>query len=222
MKSAYGDRVCIYTVLLGDKTKLIDIGDKNEGVNMMQQVADAGKCGFMVSGESVSTPEGMADFVEKVFLKPAPPKPYVASPKPAPAPVAPPVVEEPKPAPVEPKAKAPVAMSLKIQFAAGKADIQPKYKGEIEKVAEFMKQNPDATVVIEGHTDNAASKDSNMTLSQSRADSVKDCLVKDFGIDEARIKAVGYGSTKPIASNATKEGRQKNRRVNAVFSNVKK
>jgi len=222
MKAAYGDRVCIYTVLLGDKAQNVDMGNLNEGIVMMQKVADAGKCGFMVTGESVSTPEGMADFVEKVFLKPAPPKPYVAPPKPAePAPLAP-AVEEPKPAPVEPKAKAPVAMTLKIQFAAGKADIQPKYKGEIEKVAEFMKQNPDATVVIEGHTDNAASKDANMTLSQSRADSVKDCLVKDFGIDEARIKAVGYGPTKPIASNATKEGRQKNRRVNAVFSNVKK
>jgi len=187
----------------------------------MQKVADAGKCGFMVTGESISTPAGMADFVEKVFLKPASPKPYVAPPA-APAPEPAPAVEEPKPAPVEPKAKAPVAMSLKVQFATGKSDIQPKYRGEIEKVAEFMKQNPEATVVIEGHTDNAASKAYNMTLSQSRADSVKDYLVKEFGIDASRINAVGYGSTKPIASNATKEGRQKNRRVNAVFGNVNK
>lgn len=223
MKAAYGDRVCIYTVLLGEKAQNVDMGNLNEGIVMMQKVADAGKCGFMVTGESVATPEGMADFVEKVFLKPAPPKPYVAAPKPAaPAPEAPPAVEEPKAAPVEPKAKAPVAMSLKIQFAAGKADIQPKYKGEIEKVAEFMKQNPDATVVIEGHTDNAGSKASNMTLSQNRADSVKDFLVKELGIDESRIKAVGYGPTKPIASNATQAGQQKNRRVNAVFGNVNK
>ncbi len=216
MKNAYGDRVCIYTVLLGDKTKAIDIGDKNEGVNLMQQVADAGKCGFMVTGESVATPEGMADFVEKVFLKAAPPKPYVAPPPaPEPTPVPAPV-PEPTPVP-EPKAKAPAGMILKIQFAPGKADIQPKYKGEIEKIAEYLKQKPEATVEIQGHTDNAAARAANMKLSQSRADSVKDCLVKEFGIDESRIKAVGYGPDKPIASNATKEGRQKNRRVSVVY-----
>jgi OmpA-OmpF porin, OOP family len=222
MKAAYGDRVCIYTVLLGEKAQNVDMGNQNEGIVMMQQVADAGKCGFMVTGESISNPAGMAAFVEKVFLKAAPGKPYVAPPPtPTPEPAAPPVVEEPKPAPVEPKAKAPVAMKLNILFATDKADIQPKYKAEVEKVANFMKEHPEATAVIEGHTDNAASKAHNMTLSQSRADSIKDCLVKDFGIDASRIKAVGYGSTKPIASNATKEGRQKNRRVNAVFGNVK-
>jgi len=219
MKSAYGDRVCIYTVLLGDKTKTIDMGDKNEGINMMQQVADAGKCGFMVTGESISTPQGMADFVEKVFLTtpsplaPAPaPAPVVEEPKPVPAPAAP----EPQPVP-EPKAKAPAGMTLKIQFATGKSDIQPQYRAEIEKVAAFLKENPGSTVVIEGHTDNVGARAANINLSQGRANSVKDYLVSEFGIDASRIKAVGYGPDKPIASNATSEGRQKNRRVSAVF-----
>ncbi len=62
MRSAYGNRVCIYTVHLGEH---------EEGRKLMQKVADAGQCGFMVTGESVSTSEGMADFVERVFLKTA-------------------------------------------------------------------------------------------------------------------------------------------------------
>jgi OOP family OmpA-OmpF porin len=108
-------------------------------------------------------------------------------------------------------------MTLKIQFATGKSDIQPQYRAEIEKVAEFLKENPGSTVVIEGHTDNAGARAANINLSQSRANSVKDYLVSEFGIDASRIKAVGYGPDKPIASNATSEGRQKNRRVSAVF-----
>jgi len=60
MKNAYGDRICIYTVHLGDN----DVGRK-----LMQDVADAGGCGFMVKGDNIASPGGMADFVEKIFLK---------------------------------------------------------------------------------------------------------------------------------------------------------
>jgi OOP family OmpA-OmpF porin len=226
MKSAYGDRVCIYTVHLGDHP---------DGKKLMQQVADAGQCGFMVTGDSISTPEGMADFVEKVFLKT-----YVAERrqevvKEEPKPV---IKEEPKPVVkeelVEVKAQAqaqeapkvvvaePVTIELNVQFATGKSNIQTKYHNEIKKVADYMTKYPDTKAAIEGHTDNVGKEAANVKLSQNRANSVKNYLVSKFKIDSSRIEATGYGPKKPIASNSTKEGRQKNRRVTAVFSSKTK
>jgi OOP family OmpA-OmpF porin len=209
LKAAYGDRICVYTV---------HIGSDVAGRTMMQKIVDECGCGYAVTGDEISSPEGMANFVTRVFLAPAPkkeePKPVVEEAKP--------VVEEPKVEPkVEPKGEEPVFITLNIMFATGKADIQPKYKAEIKKVADYMKKHPEATAVIEGHTDNVASRAQNMKLSEARANSVKNYLVKNFKIDASRLEAVGYGPDKPIASNATKEGRQKNRRVTAVFSNVK-
>jgi len=243
MKGAYGDRICIYTV---------HIGESEAGRKLLQQVAEASQCGFMVTGDSISTPRGMANFVEKVFLevKPAEPAKRPVTPPPPPpvveqeikvlretAPVitpapAPRVVllepkEEPAPkaAPAAPKAApAPekVSIALKVEFDTNKAIVKPKYDKEIKKVADFMTKYPSTTAVIEGHTDNVGKEAANVKLSQRRADSIKEYLVKKFRIDGARLKAVGYGPSKPVASNATKEGRQKNRRVEAVFSRVVK
>jgi len=175
----------------------------------MQQVADAGQCGFMVTGDSISSPGAMSDFVEKVFLK-------KGEPKPAPAPV---VQEEVKaPAAEAPKVVVtePVSIKLDILFDTGKSVVKPKYHNEIKKVADFMKQHPDAKMEIQGHTDNVGGAAFNQKLSQARADSVMKYLTTKFGIAKDRLTAVGYGETKPIASNATKAGKQQNRRVQAV------
>jgi OOP family OmpA-OmpF porin len=202
LKSLYGDRVCIYTVLVGNTTG---------GQNLLERVAQAGHCGFFVKGESLASSEGMADFVEKVFLT----RKAVAE-KPAPA------AEKMKEALV-PRESAPAAvqapekMTLNIQFDTGKAVVKPKYFSEIKKVADFMTQYPDARAVIEGHTDNVGKEAANIKLSQRRADAIKKILVEKYGIDGARLKAVGYGPNKPIASNKTAGGRQKNRRVDAIF-----
>jgi OOP family OmpA-OmpF porin len=209
MKGAYGDRICIYTV---------HIGDNAAGRKLMQQLADAGQCGVMVTGDSISSPAGMADFVTRVFLE---------GKKAAPAKVPPRVVEQEikavkeaasvvKPAPA-PKPE-PVSIALNVEFDTNKANIKPKYDAEIKKVADFMIQYPKTTAVIEGHTDNVGKEAANVKLSQRRADSIKAYLVKKFGIDASRLKAVGFGPNRPIASNDTKEGKQKNRRVTAVFS----
>jgi OOP family OmpA-OmpF porin len=75
--------------------------------------------------------------------------------------------------------------------------------------------------VIEGYTDNIADDAYNKKLSEERANNVRQYLIDKFGIDGSRLTAVGYGKDKPIASNDTKEGRQKNRRVQAVLEAVK-
>lgn len=81
------------------------------------------------------------------------------------------------------------------------------------KVADFLKEYPEATAVIEGHTDNIGTAKYNQGLSERRAKAVMKNLVDEFGIAAKRLSYKGYGETKPIADNATKEGRQRNRRV---------
>jgi outer membrane protein OmpA-like peptidoglycan-associated protein len=154
---------------------------------------------------------------------------------PAEAPAAPvevvtPEVEEPV-APVEvaaPKVEKPlpekVSMPINVKFDTAKSDINKKYDKDIKKVANLLKANPEATAVIEGHTDNVdihKEPERNMRLSQARADSVRQYLIDTFGIDSSRITAVGYGPNKPIADNDTEEGKKKNRRVEAVIEMVK-
>lgn len=108
------------------------------------------------------------------------------------------------------------SVTLNIEFDTGKWDIKPRYDNEIKQVADFMKAHPETKVMIQGHTDNVGTEASNIKLSQERASSVKAYLVDKFGIAGDRLRAVGYGPNKPIASNDTEEGRQKNRRVEAV------
>ena len=138
--------------------------------------------------------------------------------KPAPAPAA-----KPKPAPVVEKApesapvKEKVTMTLNVEFDTNKTIVQEKYYDDIKKVANFMKENPDATAAIEGHTDNLGNDAFNKALSEKRAKNVRQYMIDKFGIDGKRITAAGFGEEVPIASNDTAEGRQKNRRVEAVL-----
>lgn len=115
-----------------------------------------------------------------------------------------------------------VTIELEIQFDTGKSIVKPAYDDQLQKVADFLKDNPDTVAAIEGHTDNVGGKKLNKKLSQSRADSVKKALIKRLGVETERLSSVGYGMDKPIASNKTAAGRQQNRRVNAVFSGFKK
>ncbi|KQC11515.1 MAG: hypothetical protein APR62_09780 [Smithella sp. SDB] len=114
-----------------------------------------------------------------------------------------------------------VTIALNVEFDTNSAVVKEKYHNNIKKVADFMKTYPKTTAVIEGHTDNVASAEYNQNLSQARANSVRQYLINNFGIKASRLSAVGYGLTKPIASNDTEEGRQKNRRVQAVIKAVK-
>jgi len=120
------------------------------------------------------------------------------------------------PPPVAAQLESSGSVRLNIEFDTAKWDIKPKYDDELKQVADFMKGHPETKLEIQGHTDNVGTEASNMKLSQERADSVKAYLADKFGIAGDRLRAVGYGPKKPIASNDTEEGRQKNRRVEAV------
>jgi OmpA-OmpF porin, OOP family len=113
-----------------------------------------------------------------------------------------------------------LCMELHIEYDNDKSIIKPAYFGEVKKVADFMKKFPEQKGTIEGHTDSNASDKYNEKLSQRRAESVVNMLVEKYGIDKSRLTAKGYGESKPIADNKTKEGRQKNRRILANFGCV--
>jgi outer membrane protein OmpA-like peptidoglycan-associated protein len=116
-----------------------------------------------------------------------------------------------------PPAKEELCMTLNIQYDTDKAVIKPVYFKEVEKVADFMKKHPQLKGSIEGHTDNVGSAGYNVKLSQRRAEGVANMLVEKYGIDGSRLSAKGYGMTRPLTDNKTKEGRQKNRRTVANF-----
>ncbi|MDD2308916.1 MAG: OmpA family protein [Desulfuromonadaceae bacterium] len=113
-----------------------------------------------------------------------------------------------------------LCMTLNVEFATDSAEIKPRYYHEVNKVGDYMQKYPTTTAVIEGHTDNVGGHEHNMKLSRQRAESVVNYLVEKFGIEVSRLSAKGYGSTRRIAYNNTPEGRQKNRRINAVIDCV--
>jgi OOP family OmpA-OmpF porin len=111
-------------------------------------------------------------------------------------------------------------VTLNVEFDTDKSIVKKKYHEEIAKLAAVMKKYPDLKITIEGHTDNVGGLTYNEKLSQRRADAVKNYLATKLGIDASRLNTKGYGPIRPIESNATKEGRQKNRRVEAAANYI--
>lgn len=99
-----------------------------------------------------------------------------------------------------------------ITFDTAQANIKPNFTPVLNDIANVMIKYPETKIEVQGHTDNVGNDASNLTLSQLRAQSVTSYL-NSRGVDSARIKAVGYGESMPIASNETPSGREANRRV---------
>ncbi|MCC7400963.1 MAG: OmpA family protein [Chitinophagaceae bacterium] len=103
-------------------------------------------------------------------------------------------------------------LTLYINFESGKSVIRNESLNIVDELYKMLNTNPSLKIIIEGHTDNTGTKAANQLLSEQRAASLKQALVKK-GIAAERISTVGYGQDKPIAGNTTEEGRAKNRRV---------
>ncbi len=105
-----------------------------------------------------------------------------------------------------------IEIKQQINFETGKAKIVGRTSIDIlDQVAAVLRSNPNIKIVVEGHTDDRGRADFNLQLSDSRAHAVRDALV-ERGIDGARLEAIGFGMTKPIASNRSSSGRAANRR----------
>lgn len=111
-----------------------------------------------------------------------------------------------------------VSINLNAQFDNDSAVVKPEYYADIEKLANFLKRFPNTDVEIGGHASNVGKPAYNLKLSQRRADAVADVLVTKYGIDRARVKAVGYGVTKPKVAGNTQAAHAANRRIEGVVT----
>ena len=102
----------------------------------------------------------------------------------------------------------------KVLFGDRSAKIEPAMAKLLDDIASRLKSKG-YLVRIEGHTDNAGNSQFRQRISQQRADAVRDYLVKQ-GVEAGRLQSVAYGAMRPIDTNATKEGRAKNRRVELI------
>lgn len=105
----------------------------------------------------------------------------------------------------------------KIEFVSGTANLVPGALQEIDLLVSYMDKYPNKTVALAGHTDSSGSAELNKNLSQQRAESIRRVLISK-GVSAERIFAIGYGESQPIASNTTRTGRQKNRRIDITFN----
>jgi OOP family OmpA-OmpF porin len=113
-----------------------------------------------------------------------------------------------------------VNIELNIQFDFDSSRSLAAHAIEVRKVADFMAQYPSTSVVIEGHSDSMGNDDYNQRLSETRAATIANMLVEEFRVDASRVSSIGYGESKPKASNDTEAGRQRNRRAVAVVAAI--
>jgi len=200
MKAALKDNVCIYVVQVGPD-KITTDWPQGEGKALLDKVVKAGECGALVNAKDVETAAGMAAFVEKIFLGPPPPPPPAAA-----APV------------VVPPAAAPGAAPEKLEavyFDFDKYLIKAEGREAIKRNAEWLQNNADKKVVIEGNCDERGTNEYNMALGQRRADAAAKYLM-DLGIGKDRVSTVSYGEEKPICKDANEACWSKNRRGDFV------
>jgi outer membrane protein OmpA-like peptidoglycan-associated protein len=115
-----------------------------------------------------------------------------------------------------------IALAADVLFDFDKHDLKPAAAGTLEKVAEVLKAHAGGAVLVEGHTDGKGNDAYNQALSERRAASVRDWLVKNASLPRSRFTTRGYGKARPVAPNAKADGsddpkgRERNRRVEIV------
>lgn len=226
IKAKYGNRLCLYTVWVGNNKE-------KSGQAVLNELTQIAGCGFAATAGNIATERNFDQFTKDVFLT-----------KHAPAPVAPPppVISLPAPAPQpidgdddqdgvrNSKDKCPntprgATVNMVgcwiiegIHFDFDKSNIKPMYYPILDNVVKVIKNNPGLSIEIQGHTDNRGTPAYNLPLSNRRAHAVKDYLIKKID-NTATLSAKGYGLTRPVDTNATSAGRANNRRVQLDIMN---
>lgn len=208
VKEQYGDALCFYP---------IQIGNAEEGTAFLSEIASIGGCASLMNAKDLLGTEGMAAFVENVFLEKA------AAPAPAPVPVPAPmdsdgdgVLDPDDQCPGTPAGAKVNAVGCwvldNVLFDFDKDTIKPEAFSQLDAIYAILEKNPVISIELQGHTDNIGSAKYNMDLSQRRANSVAKYL-EDKGIARNRLATTGFGFDKPVALNSTDYGRSLNRRV---------
>jgi OOP family OmpA-OmpF porin len=202
LKDAMGDRLCIYTVQVGDDAK---------GTQLMKGIAEVGGCGFAVNADEITDPNAMADFVNKVFLAPAPV--VAVTPLDSDGDGVPDDIDQCPGTPAGARVNDVGCWLMAgdtVLFDFDSANINDT--SLLEAALVILNENPEMTGEVKGFTCSIGPEDYNQMLSEKRANAVRDWFIQN-GIAPERIRAMGYGETNPIASNDTEEGRRQNRRV---------
>jgi OmpA-OmpF porin, OOP family len=132
-------------------------------------------------------------------------------------------VPTPPPAKVAPQARVIDRLTIHVNFDFDKSKVRTTDEAELKKASDFVRKYPDAKVELEGHTDGKGTEQYNQKLSERRAEAVRQYLINEGAVDKTRISARGYGKSRPIAPNKTKEGkdnpegRAENRRVEVLI-----
>lgn len=206
LAAAYGGELCFHTV---------QIGEDVQGREFLRQMSEVTPCGSFRRAATITNEGTLQALSRDVFLGAAPA---------AAVPVA--AVERDSDGDGVPDSRdacpgTPQGATVDargcwvipgLNFGSDSADIDPRYHSELDDVARVLRSNPGLRVRIDGHTDASGSEEYNTRLSERRAEAVRDYLV-DTGIGADRVEAAGLGESQPIASNATREGRAKNRRT---------
>lgn len=106
-----------------------------------------------------------------------------------------------------------------VLFATGRATLQPGAQRGVQRLAQVLQQYPERKVLVEGFTDSTGAEDTNLELSQRRADAFRQALT-NAGVSAERVEVRAHGEAFPVADNGTAAGRQQNRRVEIVFSDA--
>lgn len=205
LKQHYGDKLCVYSVWVGNE-------EDKYGQAVLNQLSDIAGCGFGTTAERISSPAGMAKFVQSIFLKPATPKIPDCS-----------VLDDDADGINNCNDKCPNTLKgahvnqfgcwiVDVKFDNDKSNIKPAYYPELNNAATVIRQNPGVAIEVQGHTSNTGTVEHNRKLSERRAQAVKDYLSRNTPTGST-LTARGYGLTRPIDSNDTETGRANNRRV---------
>jgi OOP family OmpA-OmpF porin len=206
LKQRYGDRLCLYTVWVGNRQDAY-------GEAVLNQLTDIAGCGFGTTAERISSPDGMSKFVQSVFLKAGAPGTACST------------LDDDadginncndqcpntlKDARVNPFG----CWIVDIKFDNNQSNIKPQYYPELDNAATVIKRNPGVNIEVQGHTSSTGTVEHNQRLSERRASTVKDYLVRNAGPHaDKTLTTHGYGLTQPIDTNETEEGRANNRRA---------
>ncbi len=205
LKEQYND-LCIYTVWIGNAE---DVAGKTR----LAGLSNASGCGFSTNASNISTPDQMARFVERVFYNSPQGVAYNDNFADSDGDG---VIDELDQCPNTPRG-APVNFAgcweiSGVYFDFNKSEIKPGFYPILNQHIEILKQNPNLKYEVQGHTDSLGPEQYNLKLSDQRARSIEHYF-SSHGIPSESLTSQGYGESRPIDSNETKEGRQHNRRV---------
>ncbi|MDI9570471.1 MAG: peptidoglycan-associated lipoprotein Pal [Pseudomonadota bacterium] len=204
LKADYGDRVCIYTIHVDNCAK---------GNILAGNIVKEAGCGETALAENLQDPEAMKEFVKRIFLEAVPEKAAAA-----------PLQEQARPATEAAAAAAAAAPGVaaafelaNIHFDFDKSSLRPGDRKILKGHAEWLLNNKDVNIIVEGHCDERGTTEYNLALGERRATETKKYLV-ELGVPEGRIKTISYGEERPLDPGHTEEAWAKNRRAQFVLN----